>query len=113
MTNEDFIDFMVDNSCGNLPLDAISEVFDRLIWCFADNGCAICEQLKIWVQSDDPKRVEIALRFNEVFIFENVQEMKIILLSVERKYPYLSDLCVSLYETWFKQLGPDYENKKR
>jgi hypothetical protein len=113
MTNEEFMDFMVDNSCENLPLDAISEVLERLAWCFADNGGAIDKQLKVWIQSEDSKRVEIALRYHDAFIFESILEMKTILLDVEKKYSHLSGLCVSLYETWFKELGPDYENKKK
>jgi hypothetical protein len=65
------------------------------------------------MQSDDSKRVEIALCCDEVFLFDSAHQMQEILSNIETKCPHLSNLCKENRESWITQLGPDYENKKK
>jgi hypothetical protein len=42
-------EFFFDNRAKNLPPSALAEVFDRLIWCFGDNGAEIGEIQQQWL----------------------------------------------------------------
>lgn len=96
------MDYIVDNRVENLPADAISEVFDRLVWCFADNGAALQEVRREWLQSDDKYRVEVALRIGEVFPYKEEREMESAFARILSRWPDLIARCNDWRDQWKK-----------
>ncbi|RNF29716.1 hypothetical protein NM04_16470 [Massilia aurea] len=76
-----------------MPAEALAEVFDRLIWCFADNGQAICAVRDEWLQSTDEHKVEIVLSMNEVFPCSTKVELEKQLHRIALQFPRLREKC--------------------
>jgi hypothetical protein len=94
-----FMEYFVAHRAPNLPAEALAEVFDRLIWCFADNGHAICAVRGGWLQSADEYKVEIALSMNEVFPFPTRKQMEENLDRIALQFPRLREQC----STWLER----------
>ena len=93
-----FMEHFVAHRVSNLPAEALADVFDRLIWCFADNGHAICAVRREWLQSADEYKVDIALSMNEVFPFPTRVQMEEHLHRVVLQFPRLRDKCTTWLE---------------
>lgn len=93
-----FMEYFVSHRAINLPAEALAEVFDRLIWCFADNGHAICTVRGEWLQSADEYKVEIALSMNEVFPFSTKVQMEEHLHRIALQFPRLREKCATWLE---------------
>lgn len=59
----------------NLPIGAVADILDGLIWTTADNGSGICDCLRMWMHSDDPTRVAEALELKNVFLWNSRDEI--------------------------------------
>lgn len=94
----DLADYLYDQSCDNLPPDALAEVLDRLIWCLKDNGTAICATRERWLLSDDRGRVEVALTMEEVLPFDDTGEMTTAFARICAKWPEFSERCQLIIE---------------
>ena len=90
-----FMEYFVAHRAPNLPAEALAEVFDRLIWCFADNGHAISAVRHEWLQSTDEYKVEIALSMNEVFPFSTKLELEKQLHRIALQFPRLREKCAT------------------
>jgi hypothetical protein len=87
------MEYCFANRVENLPAEALAEVFDRLIWCFADNGQAINAIRGEWLQSTDEHKVEIALSMNEVFPCSTKLELEQQLHRIALQFPRLREKC--------------------
>lgn len=96
------MEYLVTHRATNLPAEALAEVFDRLIWCFSDNGHAICAVRHDWLQSTDEYKVEIALSMEEVFPFSTKVEMVEQLQRIAQQFPSLRKKC----SKWLEQADP-------
>jgi len=90
-----FMEHFVVHRASNLPAEALAEVFDRLIWCFADNGHAISTVRVEWLQSADEYKVDIALSMIEVFPFPTRMQMEEHLHRLTLQFPKLREKCAA------------------
>lgn len=72
---EDIAELLFRRRAPNLPPKALADVLDRLIWMTDDNGKAICDTLRRWIESGDRQRAEVALEASEVFLFTDREKM--------------------------------------
>ncbi|WP_144395617.1 hypothetical protein [Pleionea sediminis] len=93
MNTEAIMESLFESRAPNLPADGLAEVFDRLIWCLADNGAEICKVKEKWLESDSFDRCSIALHMNETFPYETIEEMKSSFDKIVSKWPQFSDKC--------------------
>lgn len=98
-----FMEFLIDSRVENLPAIALAEVFDRLIWCMADNGHDILSIRLEWLKSDDVYKVDVALSMIEVFPFEDKSEMHRAFARIIQRWPQLQEKCDSWCAQWEKQ----------
>jgi hypothetical protein len=87
------MNFIVDNRGKDLPAPALSEVFDRLIWCLADNGSQLLRIREQWLLSDDRYRVEIGLAMEETYPFNTIVEMRHAFARIVARWPDLRARC--------------------
>lgn len=88
------MEFLVDERAPGVPAEAIAEVLDRLIWCFADNGENILEVRDDWLQSGDEYRIAVALSMNDVFPFNTRPQLEEGLAGIASRFPGLRGKCV-------------------
>lgn len=100
---KDALNFIVDHHAKGLPLDAISEVLDRLVWIFADNGAEIATLREEWLDGDDVIRLEIALRMQDLFPYNDRPTMILKFDRIKRRWPELQRLCQGIVERWDEQ----------
>ncbi|WP_374582838.1 hypothetical protein [Pseudoduganella sp.] len=81
----------------------IAELLARLVWLTDDNGHEISDSLRRWLAEDDLAKVEIALAFREVWLWNTRDEMDTILRSVEARFPTLLGQCAALRAAWKNQ----------
>jgi hypothetical protein len=81
----------------------IAEILGRLVWLTDDNGYEISNSLRRWLAEDDLAKVEIALAFREVWLWETRNEMDAIFRSVEARFPSLLEQCVTVRAAWHTQ----------
>lgn len=89
----DVMEYFLSNHAQGLPLEAISELFCRIAWITPDNGEELVKELRKWLNSDDPTKIEIALKVDEFFIYPTHQEMNECLNKIRVKFPQFSELC--------------------
>jgi hypothetical protein len=94
---------LCDHRAVALPVEALSDIFDRLIWCLDDQGAALLVVRERWLQSDERDRVEVALAMDEAFPFADVQTMAAVFAQISAKWPELSARCQSLSDSRRKQ----------
>jgi hypothetical protein len=95
--------YLIENCTPNLPANAIAEVFDRLIWCFADNGKGILNVRRDWLSSGDLFKVEVALSMTETFPYDTRDEMILKFNDILKKYPSLKEMCNDIIAKWDEQ----------
>ncbi len=105
ITIEEIMTYLVRNRIPVLPAASLAEVFDRLIWCLADNGRGILEARKDWLECDDPAKVEIALNMSETFPCDTREEMVELFDKIADKWPRLTDRCDEIIRMWDKQFS--------
>ena len=99
----EIMSFIVDNRVANLPAKELSEVFDKLIWCMADNGEAINAVRKDWLNGDDIFKVEVAINMTETFPYSTREEMTEKFDRIVKKWPNMKDLCDEIVKEWDEQ----------
>ena len=92
----DVMDFLVTNAVSHLPPKALADVFDRLIWCLADNGAELLAVRDGWLRGDDLQKVEIGLAMNETFPLNDAQEMAAVFERIAKRWPALSGQCAEI-----------------
>lgn len=102
---KEFMEYIVANRVKGLPTDAVSEVFDRLIWCMADNGEEIGQVRREWLQSDDKYKVGVALDMKEVYPFPTRAEMESRFAGIASCWPELKDKCERWLAQWDEQFS--------
>jgi hypothetical protein len=105
MSARDIMHFLVANASPGLPPEALAEVFDRLIWCLADNGAEIGAVREQWLDGDDPQRVEIALAMNETFPFNGGEAMASGLDRIARRWPMFAKRCAEIAASWQRTMA--------
>lgn len=81
----------------------IAELLARLVWLTDDNGHEISNSLRRWLAEGDLPKVEIALAFREVWLWNTREEMNAALCQVEARFPTLLEQCATLRAAWQKQ----------
>jgi hypothetical protein len=81
----------------------IAEILARLVWLTDDNGHEISNSLRRWLAEEDLPKVEIALAFREVWLWNTRKEMDLILGPIEARFPTLLGQCSSLRAAWQEQ----------
>ncbi len=81
----------------------IAELLARLVWLTDDNGYEISNSLRRWLAEGNLSKVEIALAFREVWLWETRDQMDTILSSVEARFPALLEQCAALRTVWQQQ----------
>ncbi|MRW92280.1 hypothetical protein GJ699_19990 [Duganella sp. FT80W] len=81
----------------------IAEILARLVWLTDDNGHEITNSLRRWLNEEDSAKVQIALLFRELWLWDTCTEMDSVLDSVEARFPAFSGQCASLRLDWKKQ----------
>ena len=102
---KEFMEYIVADRVKGLPSDAVSDVFDRLIWCMADNGEEIGKVRREWLQSEDKYKVEVALDMNEVYPFATRAEMESRFARIASCWPDLKDKCERWLTKWDEQFS--------
>jgi len=97
----DIMEFLLRSTAPNLPSKALAEVFDRLIWCLADNGKELLATRDIWLQSDDRQKVAIALDMDETLPLDGGLQLRTILHGIASRWPEFAKRCenISLLST--------------
>ncbi len=93
MNIEDVMETLYEHRVKDLPHNALAEVFDRLIWCLADNGAELSAVKERWLESDSLGKCAIALHMSETFPYETVSEMNARFNKIVRKWPELNERC--------------------
>lgn len=93
------LEYLYDVRARNLPPVALAEVFDKLIWCTADNGAEILRVAEDWLKGNNREKVQIALTMSEVFPFGSLEEMEQELGAVAQRWPEFSARCQELIES--------------
>lgn len=81
------------------PTNAV-DILGRLVWMTEDNGHSIFEVLKSWLRDDDIRRVTIALRFDEAFLWSSDSEMENLLGPLAERFPEAKEDCISARGRW-------------
>lgn len=106
MTNDQIrtmMDFLYSQRVPGLPATALADVFDRLIWCLADQGTSLLQVRESWLKSDEKERVEIALAMNETYPFNDAREMAVTFGRITDRWPEFRSRCAELSEARRKQ----------
>ncbi|WP_444942020.1 hypothetical protein ACJJI3_07490 [Microbulbifer sp. ZKSA004] len=103
MNIEGVMEYLFEFRVENLPAEALAEVFDRLIWCVADNGKEISIVQKKWLEGESYEKCSIALAMNEIFPYEEVSEMKEAFREITKKWPGLGSRCNEIINSRVKQ----------
>ena len=90
------MNYLIERKIDELPASALSEVLDRLIWCFDDNGRELLKGRELWLSSNDKFKIEVALLMDEVFPYETINEMEDKLHQISKKWPEFSERCLDL-----------------
>lgn len=96
----DVVEYLFTNRVANLPPEALADVFDSLIWCFADNGYELLRVRDGWLRCDDRDRVAIALAMGATFPFNGGDAMEVELRRIELRWPQFADRCAELRTNW-------------
>lgn len=80
----------------------LANLFGRLIWLTEDNGAEIMGSLKRWLESDNQEKVQIALAFDEAFLWEDAAEMDRLLAGVLSRFPAEAHQCEVARSQWSK-----------
>lgn len=81
----------------------IADVLARLVWLTADNGAAICEDLRAWLTEGSRAQAACALAFDEVFLWHDEAEMDELLSAVRLRFPDLATRCDEACNRWAAQ----------
>ncbi len=100
MDIEKVMDFLVSESSRSAPAAALSDVFDRLLWCMSDQGASLLDVREKWLDGDDEIKAEIALRMNEVFPARSRAELVRLLARVKTRFPRFTELCEEMLAAW-------------
>jgi len=92
----DVMEFLLANMAPNLPPGALAEVFDRLIWCLADNGKELLAIRDSWLQGDDRRKVAIAIAMDETLPFDGGSQMRGNLEKIADRWPEFTERCDEL-----------------
>lgn len=84
------------------PTNAV-DILGRLVWMTENNGHSICEALRNWLLNGDRQRATIALRFDEVFLWDSESEMERLLCPLAERFPSVVEDCISALDRWLKQ----------
>jgi hypothetical protein len=103
ITIEQVMTYMLRNSVPGLPPASLAEVFDRLIWCLADNGEGLLNVRKDWLECGDPAKIEVALNMSETFPYDTREEMIKKFDKITEQYPRLSNRCKEIVMMWDQQ----------
>jgi hypothetical protein len=104
MTVTEALETIVEARAKNLPVSALAEVLDRLMWCMDDNGHTIVQLQLQWLKENDEYRAGIALTMSEAFPFSNMQEARDALGALQERWPHHGAACSSFLEKWQKEL---------
>lgn len=99
---ETITNLLIENRVANLPIEALAEVFDRLIWCLSDNGEQLLKIKEEWLKSSDIVLVELGLAMNETYPFDT---MKRVFLRISSKWPEFSGRCSEILQSRIEQVG--------
>lgn len=95
---QQMMDSLYTQRVQGLPATALAEVFDRLIWCLADQGDSLLQVRESWLESSEKERVEIALAMDETYPFRNAEKMEAVLERIATRWPELRPRCIELIE---------------
>lgn len=98
-----FMEYLVENRARDLPADALAEVFDRLLWCTADNGEEILSVRREWLDSNGLYNVRVALAMSEVFPCNTRDEMVELFGRICSRWPELNGECEKWLIRWDNQ----------
>ena len=99
----DVMTFLLNRVVSGVPLSALSEVFDQLIWCLDDNGREIEEVRRKWLFSGDKNKVEVAIFMSETFPFDNYTELFNCYSKISEQWPDLKERCMEVLDMWKNQ----------
>lgn len=102
-TIENIMDSLIDNRASELKLEALADLFDRLIWIVNDNGEGVCSVRQAWLCGTDPVRVDISLLMNETFPSANRSDLEECLARVASTWPRFKNLCDETLSRWDMQ----------
>lgn len=80
----------------SLSPEKCADVLERLCWASDDPGGLLLQAREMWLRSDDRRRVEVALAFDETFPFREHVEMEEVLRRIGHRWPDLVARCEQL-----------------
>jgi hypothetical protein len=102
---EQIMEYLYKHRAPALPPEGLAEVFDRLIWCLDDNGADVMRVIETWLQSSERPRVEIALALEEVFPFNEREQMETVFAAISSRWPDLVGRCCEIQSRRREQCG--------
>lgn len=107
---KDWLEYVIAQRATGARPEWFSDLFERLVWIQADNGASIHAALRDWLIGDELYRVEVALGCEEVFLFENKEDMLDCFANLSKRWPQLAKRCAEIIENW-EQCGLDAGRK--
>lgn len=101
---ETTMEFLFQRRTPNLPVQALAEIFDRLIWCMDDQGAELLEVRRKWLEGSDKEKIAIALAMNEVFPCNTRDEMHQLFSTISNRWPEFQDRCQEILQQWDQQV---------
>lgn len=98
-------DYLIEHRAPGLPLGALSELFDRMIWTLEDNGAELLSLRAAWLKGNDPVRGEVALRMTETYPVQRESDYDELEAAVSAKWPALLALVHASRRSWHEQFG--------
>lgn len=98
-----FMEYLVEHRAPDLPVKALAEVFDQLLWCTDDNGEEILSIRCEWLNSNSLYKAQVALAMSEVFPCYTRDEMVKLFGRITSRWPDLHGECEKWLIRWDKQ----------
>lgn len=86
----DIAEFLFENRAKNVEPHWLADVLGKLVWRESDNGDAIHKTLQLWLERGDAERAEVALAYDEGFLFGSLTEFEEAVRRLEERLPHLS-----------------------
>ena len=90
----------------------LAEVLERLVWLMDDNGTEIVEALAEWVTGSDREKIDIALAFEEISLFDERTEMSEAFDKLCSQYPDLRTRCDEILAIWDTQFAGNQDGEQ-
>ena len=100
----DLAAYLLAHRNPDVSLANLADTLDRLTWILDEPAAELIESTRqVWLLSDDPLAVEVALLMDETFPCDTREELARQFLRITQKFPKLDSLCKKILKQWDTQ----------